>query len=83
MHEKELTGKPALGELLFTGSKQLWLSAICQKNKKKRKKSSQALHSAALQRSGERREVINRMLRSSLGLEHSRRFPFGKTSFGA
>lgn len=71
-----------LGELLFTGSNQHWMSAIYQKKKKKKKKSSEALRSAASHCSGERREVTNGMLWSSIGLGPSRRFPFDKSAFG-
>lgn len=78
----------SLGELLFTGSQQHWLSAIYQKKEKKptkkpKEKSLRALHRAALHSSGERREVINGMLQSSIWLGLSRRFPFGKPAFGA
>lgn len=49
--------------------------------KKKKKKKTQIFYSTALHHSGERREVINGMLRSRICLGPSRKFAFGKTAF--
>lgn len=82
MLDKELTGERALSPwesyYLLSVSK-----TNCQPAIKKRKKNTHIFYSTTVHHSGERREVINGMLRLRICLEPSRKFPFGKPTFCA